>query len=46
MLNADALRRTRGDKERAARMLGISVRTLYRRTSAPEGEHGVPAPSD
>jgi two-component system response regulator HydG len=33
ILIADALRRTRGDKERAARLLGISARTLYRRAS-------------
>ena len=33
ILIADALRRTHGDKERAARLLGISARTLYRRVS-------------
>jgi two-component system response regulator HydG len=44
MLIADALRRTRGDKERAARMLGISARTLYRRTSAAAGGESSPAP--
>ena len=42
MLIADALRRARGDKEKAARMLGISARTLYRRVSRHEAEeeHG------
>jgi two-component system response regulator HydG len=30
---ADALKRTRGDKEKAAKILGISARTLYRRTT-------------
>jgi DNA-binding NtrC family response regulator len=43
LLIADALRRTRGDKERAARMLGISARTLYRRTSASSGSEGSPS---
>ncbi|MEP7026994.1 MAG: sigma-54 dependent transcriptional regulator [Candidatus Eisenbacteria bacterium] len=33
---ADALVRSRGDKEKAARMLGISARTLYRRVSRGE----------
>ena len=42
ILIADALRRTRGDKEKAARMLGISARTLYRRVSrGGEGEDGT-----
>ena len=35
ILIADTLRRVHGDKERAARMLGISVRTLYRRATNP-----------
>jgi DNA-binding NtrC family response regulator len=33
LLIADALERTGGDKEKAAKLLGISARTLYRRTS-------------
>jgi two-component system, NtrC family, response regulator HydG len=33
ILIADALERAGGDKEKAARLLGISARTLYRRTS-------------
>jgi two-component system response regulator HydG len=33
ILIADALERTGGDKEKAAKLLGISARTLYRRTS-------------
>jgi two-component system response regulator HydG len=33
ILIADALERAGGDKERAAKLLGISARTLYRRTS-------------
>jgi two-component system response regulator HydG len=37
ILIADALRRCRGDKEKAARILGISARTLYRRASRPGG---------
>jgi two-component system response regulator HydG len=32
-LIADTLERCRGDKERAAKMLGISARTLYRRAN-------------
>jgi DNA-binding NtrC family response regulator len=37
----DALRRSRGDKERAARELGISARTLYRRASRDAADgHG------
>jgi len=33
MLISSTLKRCRGDKERAAKMLGISARTLYRRAS-------------
>jgi len=33
LLIADALERSGGDKEKAAKLLGISARTLYRRTS-------------
>jgi DNA-binding NtrC family response regulator len=33
-----ALLRTRGDKEEAARLLGLSARTLYRRASRPSDE--------
>jgi transcriptional regulator with PAS, ATPase and Fis domain len=33
ILIADALERSGGDKEKAAKLLGISARTLYRRTS-------------
>jgi len=33
MLISDALRRCQGDKERAAKLLGVSARTLYRRAS-------------
>ena len=40
-----ALRRSRGDKEKAARLLGISARTLYRRASRGAGEEGI-APTD
>ncbi len=35
LLIEDALRRSGGDKERAARLLGVSARTLYRRVRRP-----------
>jgi DNA-binding NtrC family response regulator len=38
---ADTLRRVHGDKERAARLLGISVRTLYRRATNPPAAPGL-----
>ena len=43
LLIADALRRADGDKEKAARFLGISSRTLYRRAKdvRPEGNGGA-----
>jgi DNA-binding NtrC family response regulator len=41
-----ALRRTRGDKEKAARLLGISARTLYRRASRLNAGDAGPASAD
>jgi DNA-binding NtrC family response regulator len=38
LLVESALRRTGGDKEKAARLLGVSSRTLYRRAKRPEDE--------
>jgi len=45
ILIADALERAGGDKERAAKLLGISARTLYRRTSR-DNEDGPDRPTD
>jgi DNA-binding NtrC family response regulator len=47
MLIHAALRKSRGDKEKAARLLGISARTLYRRASrdAVEGESPAQEPA-
>jgi transcriptional regulator with PAS, ATPase and Fis domain len=43
ILISDALERAGGDKEKAAKLLGISARTLYRRTSR-EGEIAADEP--
>jgi len=43
ILIADALERAGGDKERAAKLLGISARTLYRRTSR-DSDNGADEP--
>ena len=38
----ETLRTTKGDKNLAARMLGIAARTIYRKLAAEEEQHQVP----
>jgi two-component system response regulator HydG len=40
----ETLRHTRGDKNLAARMLGIAARTIYRKLAQEEGEKPTPPP--
>ena len=41
----ETLRKTNGDKETAAKMLGISTRTIYRKLEDLEKKHGTVVPS-
>jgi two-component system response regulator HydG len=42
----ETLRHTKGDKNLAARMLGIAARTIYRKLAAEEGGQAAEKPSE